>query len=778
MFSLVDALLFRPLPVSSPETLVDVFTTGGDGDEYATNSFPDYLDLEKQNAVFSDVIGYSPMMAPLALGDRSRVVLGQVVTSNHFAVLGVQPLLGRLLAPSDDEPGAPRVTVLSHRMWQREFGGDPAIVGVAPPSFTGVVALLTPELWLPVAYVEEVEPIGITDSVPSPEGKTRLERRGMRWMFIKGRLKPGVSAAEAHANVALIGRQLEAAHVVTNKDRHMAGVPTEDVRLLVPQAGGALSIGSAAIMAIVGLVLLIACANVAGMLLARASSRRREISVRLAIGATRGRLVQQLLIEGALLGALGAAAAVLLARVVVQLLIGIKLPLPVDVAFDLRIDARLLAFALVIAVGTGVLAALVPALKASAPSLVADLRGEAPATHAGGRRWGLRDLLVAAQVALTAVLLVVAGLLLRSLGASERANVGFDPHGLAAIALDTDMVRYEPERGLAFWREALARVQAMPGVSSAALVSPTLPFTFNFNQQEMWVDSRSYNEGQRGEIIENVAVSPGYLKTLGVPLIDGRDIGTVDRQGTPAVAIVNETMARRFWPNGSAVGRSFRVGAAARASTVQIVGVAKDHKRHGVLEAPSPFVYFAEAQQPSRYNFLLARSAGDAGALLSSMRRELLAIEPGLVFMSSSTMEQHLGASLMPARVGALLATAFGGLGTILAAIGLYGVIAFSVTCRTREIGLRIALGAKPSGIMSLVMTQGFTIVIGGHVVGGVLAAVVASVLGGVLYGITPFDPIAWLLALAGMLTAAAMANFLPARRAMRVDPIKALRTE
>ena len=479
MFSLVDSLLFRPLPVSSPDTLVDVFTTGGDGDEYATSSYQDFLDLKSQNTVFTDMIGYSPMMAPLSLGDRSRIALGQVVTSNHFSMLGMQPFLGRLLVPSDDEPGAPRVVVLSHRMWQREFGGDPAIVGkpitlrglqysvagVAPQSFTGVVALLTPELWLPIAHVEEVEPAGIVDSVPSPIGTTRLERRGMRWMFVKGRLKPGVSAAQAHANVALIGRQLATAHVQTNKDRQMAAVPTEDVRMLVPQAGGVLSIGAAGLMTIVGLVLLIACANVAGMLLARASARRREISVRLAIGASRARLIQQLLVEGALLGTLGAIAAVALAWALVQALQGIQLPLPVDVALDLRIDARVLTFSVLVAATTGMLAGLLPALKASAPSLVADLRGEAPAAKLAGRRWALRDALVVTQVALTAVLLVVAGLLLRSLGASQRADVGFNIDGLAAIALDTDMVRYTPERSQEFWRQAQARVGALPGVS-------------------------------------------------------------------------------------------------------------------------------------------------------------------------------------------------------------------------------------------------------------------------------------------------------------------------
>ncbi len=790
MFSLVDSLLFRPLPVTEPGSLVDVFTTGGDGDEYATSSYADFQDLKAQNTVFTDMIGYSPMMAPLSIGDRSRIVLGQVVTSNHFTMLGVQPSVGRLLVPADDDGSAERVVVIAHRLWQREFGGDSAIagksltlrglpytiVGVAPASFTGVVPLLTPELWLPIRHVEEVEPAGITDSVPSPIGNTRLERRGMRWMFIKGRLKPGTSAGQAHANVAVIGTQLAAVNPVTNRDRRIAAVPTEDVRLLVPQAGGVLSVGAAGLMGIVGLVLLIACANVAGMLLARASARRREISVRLAIGASRARLIQQLLVEGLLLGVAGALAASGLAWTLVQGMQTMQLPLPVEVAFDLRIDQRVLSFALLIALGTGLLAGLLPALKASSPSLIGDLRGDAPTSKVGGRRWALRDALVVSQVALTAVLLVVAGLLLRSLGASQRADVGFDTQGLAAIAFDTDMVRYQPARGLEFWRQALARVQAMPGVTSAGLVSPTLPFTFNFNQAEMRIDTRTYAEGQRGEIIENVAVSPDYLTTLGVPMREGRGIDASDIAGAPDVAVVNQTMAHTYWPNESALGHTFLVPATRR--THRIVGVVSDHQRHGVLERPSPFVYYASAQRPARYNFLLARTTGDATALVNDLRRELLAMEPSLVFMASNTMEQNLGLSLMPARVGAMLAAAFGGLGTLLAAIGLYGVIAFSVARRTREIGVRMALGARPGRVMGMVMRQGFAMVAIGLLVGSALAAAVAFALQGVLYGVRPLDPFAWGLAFGAMVLAAGLANFVPARRAMRIDPMTALRTD
>jgi predicted permease len=431
-----------------------------------------------------------------------------------------------------------------------------------------------------------------------------------------------------------------------------------------------------------------------------------------------------------------------------------------------------------VATATGILAGLLPALKASSPSLVGDLRGDVPASKVGRRRFALRDALVVSQVALTAVLLVVAGLLLRSLGASQRADVGFDLRGLAAISFDTDMVRYPPERGVAFWSEALTRVRALPGVQSAGVVTPTLPFTFNFNQTEIRVDGRTYSAGQRGEIIENVSVSPGYLQTLGVPLLEGRDVSGSDAPGSPDVAVINDTMARKYWPGQSAIGHTFQTINPTRSRTFRIVGVARDHKRHGVLEAASPFIYYSDAQRPTRYKFVLARTAGDAQTLLAAMRRELLAMEPGLVFMGDATMAQNMGASLMPARAGAMLASAFGGLGTLLAGIGLYGVIAFSVARRTREIGLRMALGANPGAVLSMVMRQGLTIVAVGTIAGGLLAAAAALALRGVLYGITPFDPLAWGLALTAMLAAAALANFVPARRAMRIDPMTALRTD
>jgi predicted permease len=791
MFSLVDAVLLRPLPVSDPSTLVDVFTNSSDGDEYATTSYPDLLDLKAQNSVFTDMTAYTPMLAPLNMGDRARLVMGQLVTANHFDFFGIRPALGRAFQAADDAEGAPRVAVISHRMWMRDFAGDPSVVGrtlqirglpftiigVAPRSFTGVIPMLAPELWLHVSQSEEVEPAGINDSVPSPVGRTRIERRGSRWLFVKGRLKPGASAADANANVAVIGAQLATSYPETNRTRRMSAFPTSQVRLLVPQASGPLSMGSIAVMAIVGLVLLIACANVAGMLLARASARMREISVRLAIGASRAHIVRQMLVEGIVLSVLGALVAVVLAWTLIRALVSMPLPLPASIALDVPLDIRVLAFALVVGIAAGFLAALTPSLKTSSLRLSPDLRGEMPASRIGGRRWALRDGLVVAQLSLTMVLLVVAGLLLQSLTASLSADVGFRAAGLAMVSADTNMVRYEPERAEQFWAQALDRARGIPGVDVAALVSPRLPFDVNFNQTSIRIDGKAYSPDDRGEVIANVSVTPDYFRTMDVPLVEGRAFTEADRKGAPLVAIANEAMARRFWPTQSAVGKTFQLSFG-DGQKFEVIGVAKDYRVHAVNERPTPYLHFAALQRSSRYYHVIARTKGNAAQLVTSLRRELLALEPGLVFINSGTMETAMSLSLLPHRVAALLAAGFGLVGTLLAATGLYGVIAFSVARRTREIGVRMAIGADRRDVLRLVMRQGFALVAVGAGAGVILAAGIATVLGGILYGVGAFDALAWGTSFTVLLAAAAAANLIPAWRAMRLDPVTALRTE
>jgi predicted permease len=483
-----------------------------------------------------------------------------------------------------------------------------------------------------------------------------------------------------------------------------------------------------------------------------------------------------MLAEGLLLGVTGAVVAVVLAWALIRVLVSVDLPIPGHLLLDLRLDVRVLAFALIVALGAGVLASLVPALKASSPRLAGELRGETPAGRVAGRRLSLRDLLVVGQLALTSVLLVVAGLLLRSLAASYAADVGFPTTGLAMIAADTDMVRYTPERGRQFWEDALARVKSIPGVRAAALVSPRLPFDVNYNQTTIKIDGKAYGPDERGEVVANVAVSPEYFDTMGIAVLEGRVFDDRDREGAPLVAVINEAMARRYWPDGSAVGRTFTL--VFGTSPYQVIGVVRNHRVSAVNEAPTPYLHFAERQRPFRYNYLVARAAANPGAVLAAMRRELLAMEPGLVFINSTTMDQSIEGALLPSRAAAALASGFGGLGTLLAAVGLYGVIAFSVARRSREIGVRMAVGADARRVLGLVLRQGLGLAAVGAAVGALLAAAAAQLLGGLLYGVSPFDPVAWTAALAVLLIAALLANLLPARRAMRVNPVAALRAD
>jgi len=790
LFTVVDALLFKPLPVRDVKQLVDVFTNGsGDNGSFAasTSSYPDYVDIKKQNDVFEDVCGYTAMFAPLNLADRSRLVLGESVTGNYFSVLGIGAAAGRTIQSDDDRPGAERVAMVSYRYWKRELGGSPSaigrtialrgdaftIVGVTPSGFNGMISILSPDVWVPVSASLPFEPIGIHDTVPSPGGTNRLDRRGERWLWIRGRLKPGRTQAQAAANVELIMSRLAVEYPLTNKNRHMSAKATGAI-YFHPAADGTLVPIAAGVMAVVGLVLLIACANVASMLLARASSRQREIGVRLAIGASRGRLVRQLMTESLVMSLVGAAAGVLFAWWALQLLQSIQLPFPIPLAFDLRIDLRVLLFTLAATGLAGLLAGLAPAVQASSPNLSSGLRGEAVVPRSASRRWTLGDALVGAQIAVTAVLLVIAVLLVRSVVAAQRTDVGLQVERLAVVSMDPAMAQYSEDRTRRFYEDAIARVKAIPGVESAALAT-RVPFSINYNRWSIWVPA--YHQPGQSDTVEVTAVSPEYFRTVGVRLLDGRVFTDDDRPNTPSVAIVNETFARRFWPGQSAVGKTFR-SRVSDGPEFQIVGVVADHKVNSVGEAPTPFLHLARAQRPNSYSAIVARTRGDASSLLRDMRRVLLALEPNIVFIENQTMEAEVGSTLFPIRASAWLVSVVGAMATLLAAIGLYGVIAYSVSRRTREIGIRMALGAKPSAVLRQVMRHGLLVAVGGLAIGSALAAAAARLIAGALYGVGIADPVSWLTAIALLLSISALANFIPAWRAARVDPSIALRTE
>ena len=788
LFTLVDALLFRPLPVERPDRLVDVFTSGGDGDQYATSSYPDFLDFNAQNQVFTDMLAYSPSMDAVKLTDRSRLAMGETVTGNYFQLLGVNAIVGRTLLPEDDQAGAPRAAVISYRLWNREYAASPSavgqsihihnqpytIVGVAPASFTGMVPLLAPELWTPMAYVDEIEPGGIISTVPSPTGNTRLERRGTRWMFVKGRLKPGATYDAAAANLNLIGKRLQTAYDATNKRFEVSTVPTSDVHIH-PLADRTLRPIGLGLMLVVGLVLVIACANVASMLLARASGRQKEIGIRLAIGASRRRLVQQLLSESAVMSALGAAVGVALAWMLTRVAASITLPIPIPVSFALRIDGRVLIFTAGVTMLAALVAGLAPALKATRPNLVNELKSDVGATHAGGRRWTLRDGLVVTQIAVTMVLLVAAGLLTRSLMAAQNVDIGFRPGGLAVLSTEMSMLGYDDGRAKEFYDRALERVRAIPGVESAALAE-RLPFSINYNRNNIFLPDR-HGPDDKGIVIDVARVSPEYFATLGVPIVQGRNFATTDTPTSPGVAIVNDAMARKYWPNQNAIGKRFRV-TTFNGRELEVIGVSADYKVSTVGEGATPYIHYLVAQRPTSGEEIIVRTRADAGALLAAMRRELASLEPNILFLDNQTMDAQVSATLLPAKAGAIAVSAVGIVAMVLASIGLYGVIAYSVARRTREIGIRMALGAKPSAVVGLVMKQGLALAAVGVGVGAVLALGAAKAVAGALYGVSFVDPVAWGSAIATLLVVSMLANLMPARRASIVDPSSALRSE
>ena len=788
LFTLVDALLFRPLPVDRPDRLVDIYTSSSDGDTYATSAYPDFVDWKAQNTVFSDMVAYSPTLAAMSLSDRSRLAMGEVVTGNYFQVLGVQPALGRTLLPEDDVKGAPRVVVLSHRAWIRDFGASPAvigqtlrihgqsysIVGVARAGFIGMLPMLSPELWTAMAQIDDVEPMGMQDNVPSPTGNSRIDRRGQRWLFVKGRLKPGATVEQVAATFRLLGDQLMTAYPQTNKNRKLSVMRTSDVHIH-PDADKTLLPIASGLMLVVGMVLLIACANVASMLLARASGRQKEIGIRLAIGANRFRIVRQLVTESLVMAALGSAAGLGLAWLLLRGAMALTLPIPIPLTLGLQMDVRVLAFSTLVTMVAGLVAGLAPALKATKLDLVGELKGDVAVVAASRRRFTLRDSLVASQMAVTTVLLVVAGLLSRSLVSAQKTSLGFRSEGVAVLSSELDMIGYSAERGKAFWDQVAPRVRAIPGVESVALTERS-PFSINYNRNSIFFPERAVPD-DRGTPIDVTRVTPEYFETLRIPILRGRGFNSGDTPQSPGVVVVNEAFARKYWPDQDAIGKRFRTRGV-DGPEFEVVGISANYRVNTMGEQTTPYIHFAATQRPSNGYEVVARTSGDAGLLLAAIRKELLAMEPNLVFLQNQTMQKQVGATLFPAKAGAWAVSAVGLVAMLLAGIGLYGVIGYSVSRRTKEIGVRMALGARPGDVSRLVMRQGLRVAGSGMIVGAIFAVMAGFAISGALYGISPVDPVAWLGATALLLGVAALANLVPAQRAARVKPWLALRTE
>ena len=786
IFSLVNAILLRPLPVQAPEELIDIYGHSATSASHDTHSYPNYLDYKEQAQSLSGLMGYTNFFANLSIEGSSELVIGEIVTDGYFSVLGVQPTLGRtFVADEYDAVGASPVAVLSHAFWQTRFGGAPDIldrtfrmngivydvVGVAPEGFGGMLPAVTAQMWVPTAMVEEVEPLGNQRGSGPAIGDHRLEQRGQHWLWLKGRLAPGASVEQARAELEGIAARLSEQYPETNALERIAAIPTNDVSIN-PDIDGTIAPAGLLLLGAVGLVLLVACANLANMLLARASTRRREIAVRVAIGASSRRVIRQLMTESMVLALAGGAAAVAVAYGFAALIARLQPPLPIDLSLDLAPDWRVLTFTLVVAVGTGLVFGLVPAWRAARPNLVPALKDTGEGQGGRGGRFELRDLLVVTQVAVSLALMMGGALLARSLDAAHRVDFGYDVDKTAYLALAMEMNGYDADQSAALLESGRARLEADPQVEAVGMASRA-PLSLNNNGFGIFIDGHQSNGSDRPYAMDGSYVDEGYFSALGLEIVEGRGIEPADRDPLLRVAVVTQTMADRFWPGESAIGREFRTSW--EGEPYRIVGVVQDYKVDTPGEEAKAYLHLPLPRKTVYANYMV-RTTPPADDLVPTLERELRALDADLVFLDTGSLRALADVRLFPIRAGAWLIGVFGALALLLAAVGLYGVMGYSVSRRMRELGVRKALGAEGGRILSLVLRQGLTLIAIGGVAGAVVAAGAGRLLSSVLF-VGSFDLISFGIALSVLTTVAVVAALVPAWRASRVDPITVLRS-
>jgi predicted permease len=773
IFTLLDKLLLRTLPVEQPNQLV-AFVSDGKG-EPGIFSYPGYVNLRDHNDVLSGLAASVQRPFSLSDGAQTERLTGEIVSGNYFEVLGVRPTAGRFFRPEEDRtPGVHAVVVIGHALWRRRFGADPAvlgrtiavnahpyaIVGVAPPGFKGIRPATESEIYLPAMMAAQLH---------WPSGARLLSNPNWGWLHLIGRLKPGVPRARAQAALAVLSEREQG---TIGAKRPAA--PRDALLLLDGSRGHTdrvrdLSQPLTLMMGVVGFVLLISCANVANLLLARASTRSREIAVRLAVGASRLRIVRQFLTESSLLAVLGGGVGLALAYGLLGLLQRFQQPAShVPRTLDGTFDGRTLGFTLVLSVVTGVAFSLAPALQASGRDLVSGLKEDAAGQSSGPRRVGVRNLLVVAQVALSLVVLIGAGLFVKSLRALQAVDPGFEASNVVTASFALDLNGYDRTRGRAFLTNVVERVSALPGVEAVSF-GHIVAFSDSFWFGRVEIDGYQPQEGERMGFDFNV-ISPNYFATLGTPLVSGREFTLQDSEQASKVIVINEVMARRYWPGQEAVGK--------RTSRGEVVGVVRNTREKGVMADPRPTVYMPLEQSYVPQLTLHVRSATDPAATVAALRREVRALDPALPLYNVRTLADQRDGSLHTERVAAALLALFGAIALILAAVGLYGVLSYSVTARTREMGIRLAQGAQPRDLLTLVVGQGMRLTVVGLVVGVAAAFALTRLIEQLLFGVTATDPLTFAvvpLLLAGVALAAC---WIPARRATRMDPLAALRHE
>jgi putative ABC transport system permease protein len=774
IFGLANALFLRPPAITAPDRVIRAYSN-----RHSNTSFATYEDFRDRNHTLTGLALFQGVSLGLRTTGAPEHVFGMAVTGNYFHVLGVPAALGRPLLSSDDVQGAPGVAVLSDRAWRTRFAGNPhtigqtlaingqsfTIVGVAPSSFDGMLTPLAPELW-----ITWTGPAFATSTARN--SATNALRSG----HMVGRLRDNVARSQAQADLSTLATARAQATGASNSGE----VTVYPATTLGDEIQGGAAAFVSLLSAIAGLILLIACVNLATLLLARATTRGREIGVRRALGASRGRLVRQLLIEHLPLSLAGAAIAFAIALAATRALTAWSPPAPVPLALDLRLDWRVMTFLVVMALASTVALGLAPALQSSRTEALAGLREGASTTTPGRAR--LRTLLMTAQVGMSTLLLITGAVLVRSVVSAHAIDPGFVSEGVVAATVDLETRGYTPEQGARFYEQLLTRLGSTPGVRAASVID-IVPLTLSNNTGAFLKEGQAPPPPDRGgelPVVYNNGVTRGHFQTMSIPLLAGRDFTAADSIGRPNVAIVNETLAHQFWPGESAVGKRVRnwEGGNNFGPWIEVVGVARDSKYVTVGEDPRAFIYQPLAQAYTPGGTVLVKANRDAPSVLPVLRAAVHDIDPDLPVFNANTLAAITGLSLLPVQFAAAAAGGLGIVALVLVAIGIFGVVSYVVHQRTREIGIRMALGAQPGRVVQQLTGQGVRLTIIGLVLGLAVSALATRLLGRLLYGVGATDAFSFAAVAAVLVLTVALAAYVPARRATRIDPISTLRYE
>jgi predicted permease len=784
VFSMADALLLRPLPVPNPGAIVSMRSEGKDspfGANYSSTSFPDYVDYRDRGHSFDGLVAFDYVSLSFAPDAKAapQLKFSLYVSGNLFSVLGVEPTLGRGFRPEEDlVPGRDAVCVLSHGLWTTAFGADAravgrtirlngadfTVIGVAPASFTGVDQYVRPALYVPLHAAPLLE---------GKDGALRLENRGAHTLAVKGRLRPGVSLAGAQADVATLAKALQAAYPDTNRNQGVRLRSEVQSRIEISPPDAALI---AMLLVMVGLVLLIACANVANLLLSRAEGRAREIAIRQALGAGRTRLVRQLLTESLVLALLGGGLGLFLAYAGVRFFGGIKLPTDLPISLTVQLDHRVLAVSLIVSALSVLAFGLAPALQTTRAELVPALKSSTAGQGRRRRLWG-RETLVVAQVALSLVILTAAVSLLQGFGRTLSAPPGFRKDHLLLASFDPSVLRYSPERSEAFYRALVDRVRALPGVVDASLTK-IVPMGNQLQSMNFVPEGFTLPPGQDSLAIFGNTIDDRYFDVFSVPLVKGRGFTPMDSMTAPRVVVVNKHLAEKYWPGQDPLGKRLHLFGT-REGWAEVVGVARTHKYVWPGEAATDFIYLPFLQSPETQMRLVVASKGDSAALAAPVREVARALDPDLPVYDVRTIEEFYDMRVV-STLGMILETVsfLGFMGLVLALVGLYGLIAYSVSRRTREIGIRMAIGANRSAVLRMVLRQGLALALVGIAIGVMISLGTMHLLAAGIEGVQGTEPLAFLALPLALVVVILVATLLPARRAALLDPVKALRCE